>query len=150
MKPQYLLRLEGVAIGAVATASYFTIGGPLWLFVVLALAPDVAMLAYLAGPRVGSTVYNAFHTYLAPVAVGAVGVWLGVSPLIWVALVWAAHIGVDRAVGYGLKYPTGFKREPRRIPRPTVGAVNVGLLTFFPFDRRSRRPVMAWAAWCVE
>ena len=35
--------------------------------------------------------------------------WLGVTPSVWVALVWAAHIGVDRAVGYGLKYPTGFK-----------------------------------------
>jgi hypothetical protein len=90
-------------------AAYLTVGGPLWLFVVLALAPDISMLAYLADPRAGSTVYNAFHTYLAPVTLGAAGVWLGIMPLTWVALVWAAHIGVDRAVGYGLKYPTGFK-----------------------------------------
>lgn len=109
MHPKSILRLEGAVIAAVATAAYFTIGGPLWLFVVLALAPDVSMLAYLAGPRVGSTVYNAFHTYLAPVTFGAAGVWLGITPFSWIVLIWAAHIGVDRAVGYGLKYPTGFK-----------------------------------------
>lgn len=109
MYPKFILRLEGAGIAAVATAAYFTIGGPLWLFVVLALAPDLSMLAYLAGSRVGSTVYNVFHTYLAPVTVGVAGVWLGMTPFIWVALVWAAHIGVDRTVGYGLKYSTGFK-----------------------------------------
>ncbi|RLM68171.1 DUF4260 family protein [Halorubrum sp. Atlit-8R] len=109
MQPIQILRLEGAGLAAVATATYFTIGGPIWLFVVLALAPDVSMLAYLGGARVGSTVYNVFHTYLAPAALGVVGVWFTVTPLTLIALVWAAHIGVDRAVGYGLKYPTGFK-----------------------------------------
>ena len=56
-----------------------------------------------------SLVYNAFHTYLAPITLGAVGVWLGMTTLVWVALVWVTHIGADRAVGYGLKYATGFK-----------------------------------------
>lgn len=109
MYPKFILRLEGAGIAAVATATYFTIGGPLWLFVILALAPDISMLAYLAGPRAGSAVYNAFHTYLAPVILGAAGMWFAIPTVIWVALVWGAHIGVDRAVGYGLKYPTGFK-----------------------------------------
>jgi hypothetical protein len=109
MYPKSVLRIEGAVIAAVATAAYLTIGGPLWLFVVLALAPDVSMLAYLADPRVGSTVYNAFHTYLAPVTFGAAGVWLGITPFSWIVLIWAAHIGVDHAVGYGLKYPAGFK-----------------------------------------
>jgi hypothetical protein len=109
MHPKSVLRAEGAAFAAVATAAYFTIGGPLWLFAILALAPDVSMLAYLAGPRIGSAVYNAFHTYLVPVTFGAAGTWFGVTTVAWVALVWAAHIGVDRAVGYGLKHPTGFK-----------------------------------------
>lgn len=109
MYPKTILRLEGAGLFGVATAAYFTIGGPLWLFVVLALAPDISMLAYLAGPRVGSSFYNAFHTSLAPVTLGAAGVWFGVTAVIWIALIWAAHIGVDRVVGYGLKYPTGFE-----------------------------------------
>ncbi|SDJ88230.1 protein of unknown function [Halovenus aranensis] len=51
----------------------------------------------------------AVHTYLAPVTLGAAGASFGMSLPVWVALVWAAHIGADRAVGYGLKYPTEFK-----------------------------------------
>ena len=109
MQPTAILRGEGIAIFGAATAGYFVLDGPLWLFVLLALTPDISMLGYLAGPRLGSRIYNAFHTYIGPVAIGAVGLWFGVVPLSWVALVWAAHIGADRVVGYGLKYPSGFK-----------------------------------------
>lgn len=109
MDPKTVLRFEGIALFGATTAAYFALDAPLWLFVVLALAPDLSMLGYLAGPRTGSHFYNAFHTYTAPIALGTVGLVIGVPPLVWVALVWAAHIGIDRAIGYGLKYPTGFK-----------------------------------------
>jgi hypothetical protein len=66
------------------------------------------MVGYLAGPRLGSAAYNAAHTYLAPLACGALGLWAGADLLVLAALVWAAHVGVDRAVGYGRKYPSGF------------------------------------------
>lgn len=129
MRPKTILRVEGIALFVTATAAYFAIDAPLWLFVVLALAPDLSMLGYLVGPRVGSDIYNAFHTYLAPIALGAVGVWVGVTPLSWVALVWVAHVGADRAVGYGLKYPTGFKHThlsgENDHPSPTVAATGV-------------------------
>jgi hypothetical protein len=29
--------------------------------------------------------------------------------MVAVALIWFAHISMDRTVGYGLKYPTSFK-----------------------------------------
>lgn len=74
----------------------------------LALAPDLSMLGYLAGPRPGSRVYNAAHTYVGPIALGAVGVVAAAPLATSVALVWAGHIGADRAIGYGLKYPTAF------------------------------------------
>ena len=109
MNPKTMLRFEGIALFGVATATYFALGAPVWLFVVLALAPDISMLGYLAGPHVGSRLYNAFHTYLVPIALGAIGFWIGMAPITWIALVWVAHIGMDRGVGYGLKYPTGFK-----------------------------------------
>jgi hypothetical protein len=108
MEPRLLLRAEGLAVALAAIAAYYAAGGPLWLFAVLALAPDLSMVGYLAGAHAGSRLYNAVHTYLGPLALGAVGVGLAVPPLQWIALVWAAHIGVDRAVGYSLKYPTGF------------------------------------------
>ena len=79
------------------------------LFGALLFAPDLTMLGYLAGPKVGAAIYNAFHTYAMPAVLGALGM-LFASPLaIVVSLIWFAHIGVDRAVGYGLKYPTSFK-----------------------------------------
>ena len=107
--PSVLLRAEGVAVAAAAVALYFHEGHPWWLLLVLALAPDVSAAGYAAGPRVGAACYDAAHTYVGPVALAAVGVLADAGLAVAVALVWAAHIGVDRAVGYGLKYPTDFK-----------------------------------------
>lgn len=75
----------------------------------LLLAPDVSLLGYLAGPRVGAVTYNLFHSYPLPAALGALGLLWGAPLAVAVALVWLAHIGIDRLVGYGLKYPTGSK-----------------------------------------
>jgi hypothetical protein len=109
MNPRLFLRLEGLAVVALAVGAYFWLGGPLWLLAVLALAPDLSMLGYLAGPRVGSTSYNLVHTYVLPLALGATGLYAGTDLAVLVALVWAGHIGADRLVGYGLKYRTDFK-----------------------------------------
>jgi Domain of unknown function (DUF4260) len=77
--------------------------------VVLALAPDISLVGFAAGQRVGTAIYNAAHTYVVPVALGAIGVVAEMDLAIQVALVWLTHIGVDRTIGYGLKYPSGFK-----------------------------------------
>jgi hypothetical protein len=108
MNPQTILRIEGAAALGVALGGYYFLGGPLWLLLVLALAPDLSMLGYLRGPRLGSVTYNFAHTYTVPVVVGAVGYGVGAPTLTLVALVWIGHIGADRLVGYGLKSPTGF------------------------------------------
>jgi hypothetical protein len=107
--PSTLLRLEGLALLAAALAVYFDQGYGWLLLVVLALAPDLSMLGYVAGPRVGAVTYDAVHTTLAPLALGAAGVLAGADLAVQVALIWLAHIGADRLLGYGLKYPTGFK-----------------------------------------
>jgi hypothetical protein len=106
--PLRLLRLEGAALLAAAVATYWQIGASRWMFILLILAPDLSFLAYPAGPRVGAAVYNAAHTTLGPLALALFGV-LAPSPVaIAVALIWAAHIGADRMLGYGLKYGAGF------------------------------------------
>jgi hypothetical protein len=107
--PRFLLHLEGVAVAVAALVIYFWAGHPWWLLLVLALAPDLAMAAYAAGPRIGAAAYDVVHTYALPVALGAVGVVVESDTMVAVALIWLTHIGVDRALGYGLKYPTGFK-----------------------------------------
>ncbi len=108
-RPRVLLRLEGAAVLALAVAGYRASGGNWWLFALLLLAPDLAALGYLAGNRVGAATYNLVHTYVLPLALLGYGLW-GASPLaLSLALIWLAHIGADRLVGYGLKYPTGPK-----------------------------------------
>ena len=107
--PAHLLRLEGLAVGVGALALYFDQGYGWLALVLLVLAPDLSALGYLAGPRVGALTYDLAHTYAWPVALGVGGVVGGSETAVQLALIWATHIGVDRLVGYGLKYPTGFK-----------------------------------------
>ncbi len=100
------LRLEGLSVLAIAAYLYAR-GGYSWiLFAALFLVPDLSFAGYLAGPRIGAAVYNALHSYVGPVALAVVSFVVGRDPA--VALIWAAHIGFDRLMGYGLKYPTGF------------------------------------------
>ena len=108
MEPQHFLRIEGLMICAVTLGGYFTLEGPLWLLAVLALAPDVSMVGYLAGPRVGSRCYNLVHTYTLPLLLGTVGFLLDSQLAVLTAFVWAGHIGIDRFVGFGLKFESGF------------------------------------------
>jgi Domain of unknown function (DUF4260) len=108
-RPGLILRLEGLAIGAAAVVLYAH-GDYSWLlFALLALAPDLSFAAYAAGPRVGAAGYNLLHNLILPAALATYGVVGDSRTALAVALVWLAHIGVDRALGYGLKYPTAFK-----------------------------------------
>lgn len=108
MEPRTLLRIEGLAALGIALGGYVVLDGSLWLLVALALVPDVSMLGYLAGARVGSLSYNLAHTYTLPLALGGAGVWMDSRVALLVALIWAGHIGADRLLGYGLKFDSGF------------------------------------------
>ena len=103
-----LLRLEGFAAFAAALAVYAHAGLSWLAFALFFLAPDLAMLAYLAGPRAGALGYNLAHTYAVAARARARGIFRGVPVAAAGGLIWIAHIGFDRALGYGLKYPTGF------------------------------------------
>jgi hypothetical protein len=101
-----LLRAEGLAVLVLST-TLFALGDHSWLlFALLFLAPDVSFAGYAAGPRVGATVYNVLHSYVGPVSLAAMLMLTGHSTA--VPLIWAAHIGFDRSLGYGLKYASGF------------------------------------------
>lgn len=104
-----MLKVENGAIATLALALYAANDFSWLLFVLLFLAPDLAMLGYLLGNRVGAMVYNVVHIYATPIALGALA-WFLAWPLgIQLALIWIFHIAVDRVVGYGLKYAAGFK-----------------------------------------
>ncbi|MGZ5874559.1 MAG: DUF4260 domain-containing protein [Bradyrhizobium sp.] len=103
-----LLRLEGLTLFAGMTLLYALWGGSWWIYGVLFLAPDLSFLGYLAGPRVGAIAYNAMHSYIAPMALMTAGFGFAPPLLLSIAMIWLAHIGFDRALGYGLKYSAGF------------------------------------------
>ncbi len=118
----WMLKIENGAIAAAALALY-AVNDYSWIvFVLLFLLPDLAMLGYLLGNRVGALVYNAVHIYATPLALGALA-WLVAWPLgIQLALIWVFHIAVDRVIGYGLKYESGFKEThlDRAIPERRI------------------------------
>jgi hypothetical protein len=103
-----LLRLEGLALLAGMTALYALWAGPWWLYAVLFFAPDLSFAAYLAGPKIGAWAYNAVHSTIIPLALLTIGFGFAPPLVLSVALIWLAHIGFDSALGYGLKYSTGF------------------------------------------
>ncbi len=107
--PRLLLRAEGLAVFAAAVGLYFWADYQWWLLLALALAPDLSMVGYAAGTRVGAAAYDSVHTYVLPVVLGFAGVLAESGLATKLALIWLAHIGIDRVLGYGLKYPTDFK-----------------------------------------
>lgn len=103
-----ILRAEGAVAFLAAVAAYAEVDWGWGRFALLFLVPDLSMLGYLAGPRLGAIAYNAAHTYLVPGALAAYGLWAGSDAVFACALIWIAHIGFDRLLGYGLKLDGGF------------------------------------------
>ncbi len=103
-----LLRLEGLTLFVGMTLLYVVWDGSWWVYAILFLAPDLSFLGYLASPKAGAILYNAAHSYLAPMALITTGFALSSPLVLSVAMIWLAHIGLDRALGFGLKYFAGF------------------------------------------
>jgi hypothetical protein len=103
-----LLRLEGLTLFVGMTLLYGVWDGSWWVYAIVFLAPDLSFAAYLAGPRAGAIVYNAAHSYMAPMTLMITGFALSSPLVLSIAMIWLAHIGIDRALGYGMKYVAGF------------------------------------------
>lgn len=107
--PKPLLHLEGAAVLIGACFVYHELGSSWWRFAALFLAPDLFMLGYVWGTKVGAVAYNLGHTYAVPAAIALIA-WLTHSAAaLPICVIWVAHIGFDRLLGYGLKYPSAFK-----------------------------------------
>ena len=107
--PKALLHIEGLAVLAAACILYRELGASWFWFGVLFLAPDLSMLGYVLGKKIGARAYNAGHTYAAPFLLWLVVYFAHQPALFPVCVIWVAHIGFDRLIGFGLKYETGFK-----------------------------------------
>jgi uncharacterized protein DUF4260 len=107
--PTVLLRAEGATLLALSVFLYWHLEGSWIAFIALLLAPDIGMIGYLRGPRLGAVTYNLTHVEVLPAALAFAAFTMGYDVLMWPALIWLAHIGMDRLLGYGLKLPTAFQ-----------------------------------------
>lgn len=115
-----LLSAEAAAVLALSLFAYASLGASWWIFAAAFLLPDLAMVGYLRGPAIGAAAYNAAHTYTPALLLLAAGLtrWPAAEPF---ALIWIAHIGWDRMMGYGLKYPAAFgATHLGRVGRPVA------------------------------
>jgi hypothetical protein len=116
--PLVLLRSEALALLAMALVLYDRYGRSWWLFLALLPVPDLGLLGQLFSKPAGAVAYDLTHTYVPPAALGLVGVVTGSGLAVALALVWFAHIGMDRALGLGLLYPDGSGSTHLKRPRP--------------------------------
>jgi hypothetical protein len=103
-----LLKFEELGLFALSIFLFASTGINWWLYPLLLLAPDLGMLGYLLGPRVGATTYNLTHHKGIAVILYAIGTAASTLPLSFVGLVMLGHSSLDRVFGYGLKYPDAF------------------------------------------
>ncbi|MFA6162156.1 MAG: DUF4260 domain-containing protein [Methylobacter sp.] len=103
-----VLRLEGLCVLVAASVAYSKFGLVWETFALFFLTPDISFLGYLSGPAVGAVSYNLAHSYSGAVACLVADLVLPAPTILGVGLIWCAHIGFDRALGYKLKYSDGF------------------------------------------
>jgi hypothetical protein len=95
------------------------------------------MAGYLVNAGAGSIAYNAIHTYAGPLLLAAYSASTDRHTPLLIALIWISHIGFDRPLGYGLKYPAQFKDthlnpSRQRIVKATSSASGGGAACGFP------------------
>ena len=104
-----ILRAEQVAIAVAGIVIWIANGGPPLLLIPAWLLVDLSMVGYLGGPLLGSITYNAAHNLVLALALLGLGWWTDTGWLVLAGAVFLTHIGLDRALGYGLKLPTDFR-----------------------------------------
>jgi hypothetical protein len=107
--PNILLRLEGLTVFIGAIILYAQQSASALTFVALLLLPDASIIGYMVNPRMGGLIYNAVHTYALPALLTGIALVFSIPGGVSIMLIWFAHIGIDRALGFGLKYPSAFK-----------------------------------------
>ncbi|PRZ03406.1 uncharacterized protein DUF4260 [Isoptericola sp. CG 20/1183] len=115
LRPATIERIENGLVVVLAVAGTLTIEPGLWWFpLAVFLAFDLSMVGYLRSPAAGAATYNAVHTYVWPLVLAVAGLVAGTGAptlsrwLTLVSLAWAFHVGLDRALGYGLKLADAF------------------------------------------
>jgi hypothetical protein len=107
-RPRAFLRVEGLALLVAALVAFSRTGQAWWLLPATLLLPDLGALGYLVSRSAGALLYNLAHATPLPLALVGFGLWQQGPLVIALGTVWLAHIGVDRAMAYGLKHDDDF------------------------------------------
>ena len=103
-----MIRFEELGLFLFSIYLYSSLPFPWWYFPLLLFAPDLSMAGYAAGPRLGAIIYNIIHHRALALLLYVVGL-LGAVPILSLAgIILFAHSSLDRALGYGLKFPDAF------------------------------------------
>ncbi|WP_146813170.1 DUF4260 domain-containing protein [Halobacillus faecis] len=107
--PKLFLHLDGAVIFITSLYFYQQNNFSRIALIFLLFVFDVSMVGYVINERVGTIVYNIFHSYILLVILILVSTIMTLDSILMVSLIWTAHIWMDRMFGYGLKYHSGFK-----------------------------------------
>ena len=104
-----LLKGEELLLFALAVHLFGRLGYDWWVYLVLLLVPDLSMVAYVGGARLGAITYNIFHLRALAIGLYLAGAWAGAAAAQLAGLVLLGHSTLDRVFGFGLKYPDAFE-----------------------------------------
>jgi len=104
-----LLQLEQAALLVACYLVSLQQGYVWWLFFALLLLPDISMVGYAINSKWGAALYNLFHHQGVAIAVIIAGWYTGQQHLLLAGVILLGHSAMDRMLGYGLKYASGFQ-----------------------------------------
>lgn len=102
-------RIESAVIFVFLLIIYFLLNFNWLIFILFLFVPDVSMTGYLKDKKTGAFVYSLGHSYFSPILFLCISFFLGFESGVMFSIIWAAHIALDRALGFGLKSEKGFK-----------------------------------------
>jgi hypothetical protein len=104
-----IISLESLGLFLLSIYLFSLLSYPWWVFPALLLLPDLSMIGYAFGPKVGAILYNFFHHQFLGIALYLIGFYFQVEVLQLLGIILFGHSAMDRIFGYGLKYFTGFQ-----------------------------------------
>jgi len=103
------LKLEEILMFALGIYLFSLLDYEWWWFLVLVLAPDIGMVGYALGNKIGAISYNLFHHKGLAIVLYLIGIYFSEPLLQLIGIILFSHASMDRIFGYGLKYDKGFK-----------------------------------------
>jgi|SRR5690606_8480418 len=102
------LKLEEATLFLLCIFLFSLLNFDWWWFPVLLLVPDIGMIGYAIDSKIGAFSYNILHNRVVASLVAMYSLTSDNQYWQLVAIILLAHISLDRALGFGLKYKDSF------------------------------------------